>query len=139
LREVGSVAFGHVHHVAITVTNLGRSQEWYGRVLGWKHTWTSEAGTPQCSVGALPDGTLLCFWTHGGDGTAFDFSRTGLDHLAFGVDSLAELSAWEQRFAELGVPYSPPADAGPFGRAINFKNPDGIALELFVPADGMGA
>jgi catechol 2,3-dioxygenase-like lactoylglutathione lyase family enzyme len=139
MREEGSVPFGHVHHVSITVTNLDRSGEWYGRVLGWEHIWTSEAGTPQCSVGALPDGTLLGFWTHGGDDASFDFSRIGLDHLAFGVDSLEELSAWEQRFAELEVPYSPPADAGPFGRAVNFKDPDGIALEIFVPAECMGA
>jgi glyoxylase I family protein len=132
------VPLGRVHHVALTVTDLAGSQEWYARVLGWEHSWTSEAGTPQCSVGALPDGTLLCLWTHGGDGTAFDCGRTGLDHLAFGVDSLAELSAWEQRFAELGVPYSPPAAAGPFGQALNFKDPDGIALEIFVPAERMG-
>jgi hypothetical protein len=57
----------------------------------------------------------------------------------FGVDSIEELSAWEQRFAELDVPYSPPADAGPFGRTINFKDPDGITLEIFVPAGRMGA
>ena len=126
---------GHVHHVGITVRDLARSREWYGRVLGWEHVWTSEAGTPQCSVGALPDGTLLCLWTHGGDGTPFDFARTGLDHLSFDVGSVEELTAWEQRFAELGVVYSAPAEAGSFGRALTFKDPDGIALEIFVPAE----
>jgi glyoxylase I family protein len=134
---VGFLPLGRVHHVAITVTDLARSRDWYGLVLGWEHVWTSETGVPQCSVGALPDGTLLCLWTHGGEGTAFDFTRTGLDHLAFGVDSLEELSAWEQKFAELGVLHSPPAAAGSFGHALSFKDPDGIALEMFVPAKRM--
>ena len=128
-----------VHHVALTVAQLARSATWYSRVLGWKHIWTSEDGTPQCCVGSLPDGTLLCFWTHGGEQRPFDFTRTGLDHVAFGVESVDELSAGEQRLAELGVPYSPPENAGPFGRALNFKDPDGIALEIFVPAELMPA
>ena len=41
------------------------------------------------------------------------------------------------RFAELGVPHSPPAAAGSFGHALSFKDPDGIALEIFVPAERM--
>lgn len=131
--------FGHVHHVGITVTDLARSQGWYEQVLGWKHVWTSEPGTSAVSVGALPDGTLLCLWTHDGDKPPFDFSRTGLDHLSFTVDSLEELSDWERRFAELGVTYSAPADAGAFGRALSFKDPDGIALEMFVPAEALPA
>ena len=73
--------FGHVHHVGITVTDLARSRDWYGRVLSWKHIWTSEPATSRCSVGTLPDGTLLCFWTHGGDGLYFYFARPGLDQL----------------------------------------------------------
>jgi glyoxylase I family protein len=135
---VDSVPFGRIHHVALTVTDLAHSQEWYTRVLGWEHTWTSEAGTPQCSVGTLPDGTLLCFWKHGGDDTTFDFARTGLDHLAFGVDSFDELLAWERRFAEQGVPCGPPEAAGSFGHALNVKDPDGIALEIFVAAERAG-
>jgi glyoxylase I family protein len=121
------------------VSDLARSRDWYARVLDWKHIWTGDPGPTSVSVGALPDGTLLCFWTHEGGGQPFDFARSGLDHLAFAVDSLEELSGWEQRFTELGIPHSPPADAGSFGRALNFKDPDGIALEIFVPAEAVAA
>jgi glyoxylase I family protein len=79
----------------------------------------------------------LCFWTHPGGGDPFDFTKTGLDHVSFTVDSLEELSAWEKKLDDLGIPYSPPADAAGFGLALNFKDPDGIALELFVPTQAV--
>jgi len=50
--------------------------------------------------------------------------------LALAVPSRDELPEWEQRFAEQGVTYST-AQEGPFGWAPNFKDPDGVALELF--------
>jgi glyoxylase I family protein len=129
--------FGHVHHVALTVSDQARSHEWYTRVLGWQHVWSGDPGPTEVSVGALPDGTLLCFWTHPGGGDPFDFTKTGLDHVSFTVDSLEELSAWEKKLDDLGIPYSPPADAAGFGLALNFKDPDGIALELFVPTQAV--
>jgi len=134
---VTSVPFGRVHHVALTVSDQARSHEWYTRVLGWQHIWSGDPGPTEVSVGTLPDGTLICLWTHPGGGQPFDFAHTGLDHVSFTVESLEELSEWEHKLDDLGIPYSPPADAAGFGLALNFKDPDGIALELFLPAQAI--
>ena len=39
---------------------------------------------------------------------------------------------WEQRLAASGATYSQTVDA-PYGHVLSFKDPDGIALEFFVP------
>ncbi len=43
-----------------------------------------------------------------------------------------QLSGWEQRLAASGATYSQTVDA-PYGHVLSFKDPDGIALEFFVP------
>ena len=123
--------FQGVSHVAFTVTDLARSKEWYSRVLGWRSfTDFSEEGV-DVSVGALPDGTLIGLRQYeNGSRDAFSPFRTGLDHLALAVTSADELPEWEQRFADQGVTYSATQD-GPFGSVLSFKDPDGVALEVF--------
>jgi catechol 2,3-dioxygenase-like lactoylglutathione lyase family enzyme len=120
-----------VSHVAITVTDLARSKEWYSRVLDWKPIADVSGDGVDFSVGALPDGTLIGLREYtDGSGDAFNPFRTGLDHLAFAVPSSDELRDWERRFAAQDVTYSATED-GPFGFALSFEDPDGIALELF--------
>jgi glyoxylase I family protein len=63
----------------------------------------------------------------------FDEFHTGLDHFAFGVESRAELEAWEQRLTDAAVPFTPIADT-PIGSVIVFRDPDNIQLEFFLPA-----
>lgn len=41
--------------------------------------------------------------------------------------------AWEERFQELGVPYTHIQDM-PLGHHLNFHDPDGIALEFQAPS-----
>jgi glyoxylase I family protein len=128
------MALRGVAHVAITVTDLSRSKEWYGRVLGWSPVMEGDGEGYGFSFGALPDGPFLALREYErGSGDSFDPLRTGLDHLAFAAESVAELSDWEQRFAELGVVYDP-TQAADYGHVLNFKDPDGIALEVFVAA-----
>ncbi len=123
--------FQGVSHVAFTVTDLARSKEWYSRVLDWQSfTDFSEEGV-DVSVGALPDGTLIGLRQYDdATGDAFTPFRTGLDHLAFAVASPDELRQWERRFDDQGVTHST-AEDGPFGSVLSFKDPDGIALEVF--------
>jgi hypothetical protein len=40
------------------------------------------------------------------------------------------VSDWEQRFVQLGVRHDP-TQAMAYGHVLNFKDPDGIALELY--------
>ncbi len=130
-------AYSGVSHVSLTVTDVDRAKEWYARVLGWQELMGGEEAGTTFSVGLLSSGVLLGFRRHAdGSGGAFDPRRTGLDHLALAVDSRDQLTAWESRLGELGVTYSETVDA-PYGHVLSFKDPDGIALELFaLPASG---
>ena len=55
-----------------------------------------------------------------------------MDHVAFGVADRDELVEWVGRLADLGVDHGGVVDAG-YGSGLSFRDPDGIALELFCP------
>ena len=59
----------------------------------------------------------------------FAETRTGLDHVGFGVPSRADLEAWQAHLQELGVVQSPIADT-PYGSILVFRDPDNIQLEM---------
>lgn len=118
-----------VSHAALTVTDLQRSKEWYGRALDWSPVFEGDGPGVRFSVGALPGGLLIGLREYDeADRDPFRPTRVGLDHLALLVP-LEELDAWERRFTDLGVLHDPVQDT-PFGPVLNFKDPDGIALEL---------
>jgi glyoxylase I family protein len=62
----------------------------------------------------------------------FDEDRTGLDHLAFRVDSKPELDSAAAHLDDLGVPHEPIKDIG-IAYVLEFRDPDNIALELSAP------
>jgi glyoxylase I family protein len=125
------MTFSGVAHVSLTVTDLERSKRWYAELLGWEEMMAGESGGVSFGVGMLPGGQLLALRQHAdGTGDEFDPRRTGLDHLSLDVGSADQLSDWERRFVDLGVSYTPTQDM-PYGHVLNFKDPDGIALELF--------
>jgi glyoxylase I family protein len=60
----------------------------------------------------------------------FDATVTGLDHLAFSVETAQDLRDWAARLDTHGVEHSGLIPVPP-GEILNFKDPDGIALALF--------
>ena len=62
----------------------------------------------------------------------FSEFRAGLDHVAFGCASRAELESWAARLDQLGVANGGVVDAH-YGSGLSFRDPDGIALEFFAP------
>jgi len=122
-----------ITHVAVTVTDLERSADWYNRVLGVKPVLDEDTGPFRHIVYEL-NGTLLGL--HGFPALTseepFDERRPGLDHIAFGVASRAELEEWAARLDELGVARGEIVDAG-YGSGLAFRDPDNIQLELFAP------
>ena len=85
-------------------------------------------------VWALGSGTLFGIHQHATpapDGRFSEF-RAGLDHVAFGCASRAELESWATRLDELGVEHGGIVDAH-YGSGLSFRDPDGIALEFFAP------
>jgi glyoxylase I family protein len=119
------------HHVALTVTDLGRSGEWYARVLGMVELFREESPARRAVVYSFAaGGTAVGLVEHLGSGTGFDPTVVGLDHLAFSVASQGDMRDWAARLDSHGVTHSGPVEVPP-GEILNFRDPDGIALSLF--------
>lgn len=66
------------------------------------------------------------------DGTPFDATQLGLDHVAFGVATRAELEEWAGKLDALGITHGGVVDQH-YGSGVSFTDPDGLALEIFAP------
>src|SRR5262249_46937685 len=95
--------FPGITHVAVTVTDLDRSREWYRRLLGSDPVLDEDAGAFYHVVFVLDGGTLLGLHTLEGTpaGDRFDERRVGLDHVSFTCANRAELDRWAARLDEL--------------------------------------
>ena len=125
--------FPALTHVAVTVTDLGRSRDWYQRLFDSEPVLDEDTG-PFHHVVWLIGGTLLGIHQHKDPDNAltFDERRPGLDHIAFGCADRAELETWQQRLDELGVAHGGIVDA-PYGSGLSFRDPDNLPLEFFAP------
>lgn len=120
----------------LSVTELGRSVEWFRSVLNLD-VFTTNADT--CAIAAADRFTYLIDpislfviglqQTASNDGGAFQSQRTGLDHLTVSAGSDG-LAGWQHRFDHLGVAYVGPIRwaAGSF---IECRDPDGIPIRVF--------
>lgn len=124
-----------IAHVAFTVSNLEASTAWYTALFGTPPAFTGEmlAGTPHhysVAVWVKPSFGLH----HFAEQTEGEFSvrRPGLDHLAFECSSSDELQAWIDRLDELGIAHGDVLKE-PYGSGVAFWDPDGIALEFYLP------
>ena len=128
-------AFPAITHVAVTVTDLDRSVPWYTSLFGSEPVLDEDTG-PFRHVVYMVGGTLFGLH-HFPDpaGGTFDERSPGLDHVAFGVDDRATLEKWASRLEELGITHGGVVDAH-YGSGLSFRDPDGIALELFAPPAG---
>ena len=126
-------AFPALTHVAVTVSDLDRSREWYGKLFGTDPVLDEDTG-PFHHVVWLLGGTLLGIHLHSTQSSnePFDEHRPGLDHIAFGCANRGELEEWERHLNGLGVARGGLVDA-PYGSGLSFRDPDNIALEFFAP------
>jgi catechol 2,3-dioxygenase-like lactoylglutathione lyase family enzyme len=120
-------AFAGIDHVSLSVTDLDRSEQFYTEVLGLKPLL--DFGTVRTLVDRH-SGFILALAKHeAAAGEPFTELNTGLDHLGMAAADRDELVEWERRFDALGVTYTPIRDEA-FASHLNFRDPDGIALEL---------
>ena len=130
------IASGTVHHLALTVTDLKRSQDFYTSLLGFQTVM--ELGPTRV---LLHNGNALVALTTAPDpsraipGDRFDENRVGLDHLSLSVSSREDLEQAVRLFDEQGVPHGEIKDLGEaLGiYVLAFRDPDNIQLELTAP------
>lgn len=128
-------AFPPLTHVALTVRDLAVSVPWYQALLDADPVIDEDTDPGMHhTVYLLGGGTLLGLHQHDTPTPAERFSefRVGLDHVSFGCADRGELEKWARRLDELGVAHGGIKDA-PYGSGVSFRDPDGIALELFAP------
>ncbi len=123
-----------VSHVSLSVSDLHRSLEFYRDVLKLPMILPpqrSEAFNGEealCLIGK----TALALHCHDEQGGgAFDPRTVGLDHLAFHVSNLEALQEWETSLDDFSCSHSGIVELEGFGHMIEFRDPDGIQLELF--------
>jgi catechol 2,3-dioxygenase-like lactoylglutathione lyase family enzyme len=127
-------------HIRLTVTDIERSRAFYDEVFGLPVAFELPADADAATreqlaflyggvIYALGD-SLLGLRPVAED--TFSEDRTGLDHVSFAVDSRADLDAAAEMLDGKGIAHGGVKDIGA-GSILEFRDPDGIALELFAP------
>ena len=126
-------------HVRLTVTDLARSRAFYDALFGWEVAFEVPDGADEATREQLAFlfGGIIYSWPGGlfglrpvaTGGDAFSADRVGLDHLSLTVASPAVLQAAAATLDALGVPHEPVKNLGQVS-ILEFRDPDGIALEL---------
>lgn len=119
----------------MTVSDADRSAAWYADLLGMQIVWSGDEESVSFRVLADPHSGFVVGVRqyHQHSPGRFDEFRAGLDHLAFGVSSRAELEAWEQELTTRGIAFTPIAET-PIGSVVVFRDPDNVQLEFWLPA-----
>jgi glyoxylase I family protein len=135
-----SIAIDGYAHVRLTVTDIARSREFYDRVFALPVAFEVPADADEETrqqLGFLYGGViyrlgagLLGLRPVAPDGDRFDEDRVGLDHLSFAVADADAVHAAARRLEELGVPHGGVKDLGR-SVLVEFRDPDGLALELY--------
>ena len=136
---------GAINHLALTVTDLARSSEFYDKVLGMAGYARAEVpeSTQQLMktlllAWASPNGAITMRPAKGEDlRQPHNRNAVGLNHLALAAESRAEVDKMHELLKEIGAHVlDPPAEYPYFPGyyAVYFTDPDGIKLEFaFVP------
>jgi glyoxylase I family protein len=121
------------HHVSLSVSDLGKSTEWYRQTLGFEIDAEIEGnGFRRIRLRAPGSGLTLALTAHEQQsGGPFDERRAGVDHIAFNVGSAEAVQELNGRFEELAVVHSDVKQAASGSAMITLRDPDNIQLEVF--------
>ena len=128
------------NHVNLTVSDLAGSTAWYCRIFGLSvvstHDNTGSSAFTDVFYNGLFDLSTYSYVVgliqhRDPIGGTFEPRRLGLDHFALHVPQRSDLDDWVAHLDDNGVPHSGILSA-PYADVINFRDPDGIALELSV-------
>jgi glyoxylase I family protein len=117
--------------------------QWYERVFGmnrvpvtFPHYGDEEGGYAVLLIDPRSGAMIGLHHHEANPGQPFHESRTGLDHISFGVADRASLDTWASWLDELGIEHSGVIDTDtpmPYSVVV-FRDPDNIQLELFYRA-----
>ncbi len=133
-------------HIRITVTDIERSRAFYEGLFGFEPAVEMPADADEATRAAHAflfggviykvGGGLFGLRPVAPADERFSEDRTGLDHISFSVDSVADLEHAVQVLEDQGIAHEPIKDLGAGGIAIlEFRDPDNIALELTAPTN----
>ena len=128
-----------VNHLALTVTNLARSERFYTSLLGFKKLMDLSASRVLLanSGGAVIALTTATDPNLAPPGDSFNENRVGLDHLSFSVADLAALADAAHLLDQNGVTHGEIKDlTGLKLYVMALRDPDNIQLELTAPYAG---
>lgn len=121
-----SAALGRVNHVALSVSDLARSAQWYADAFGLVRVdaEVNDDGTGHVTLAAPTRDWVL----------ALSSSPTpAIAHIAFTCAHRPALSAWRDALTERDMSPGTITDA-PYGSGFVIRDPDGLEVELFAPA-----
>lgn len=122
-------------HVALNVTDLGRSTSFYRRVFDFDVLGERTEGDQKFALLGR-DGVLsLALWEQSAQG--FPTDRAGLHHLSFEVADIEAVKQAEATLKGLDVEFFydgiVPHGEGASSGGVFFMDPDGIRLEIYAP------
>lgn len=125
-----------LHHLTLTVTDLGRSATWYQAVLNIEKAADRVGDGWTRVLLRSPSGFMIGLTEHRSTtaGASFDPTVVGLDHLSISCSGRDGVEAWAAHLDQLGVEHSGVIDA-PAGSLLVVKDPDGIPVEFFATAE----
>ena len=126
------------HHVKLPVSDVARSRDWYGAVLGLEVDleFVEDGVLMGVAMRDRASGTCLAARHDPVRATAW----SGFDPVTFAVPALADLQQWQSRLDELHEAHGGIV-AGHEGWAlVGLHDPDGIEVRLYtVPTSGGAA
>ena len=129
------MAFPGIHHVAVTVSDIDKSREWYGKLFGADPVMDEQEdkGNFHHVVWLVGDGQVFGIHQHKNPSSSdpCDETRPGLDHVSFACGDRDELKKWQSKLDELGYKHGGIVEAS-YGAGLSFRDPDNNPLEFFV-------
>lgn len=122
-----------IHHVGLSVHDINTSTDWYVRMFDLIVVAEFEEPAPMKVLMTSEGQAIDLRQDPAVTPERFTQEHVGLDHIGFVCRTREELTAWQRRLQAEGVPESGVVES-PFGWHVNFRDPDGIPLEFFLPA-----
>ncbi len=116
-----------IRHIALRVRDVGRSLEFYTKIMGMRVEWTPDPDNVYLTSGtdnlALHKATAESETSSGSAGT--------LDHFGFVVAKPEEVDEWAGKLESLGIVLAQmPRTHRDGARSIYFHDPDGNLIQL---------